>query len=77
VLDSGMTVKLPAEGEDAALAALVDMDRDGDLLRRDVASVDLRLADRVVMRLSPEAMDARQAGLKKGASKKAKPEKRI
>jgi cell division protein FtsQ len=77
VLDSGMTVKLPAEGEDAALAALVDMDRDGDLLRRDVASVDLRLADRVVMRLSPEVMDARQAALKKGASKKAKPEKRI
>ncbi|MBX3568437.1 MAG: cell division protein FtsQ/DivIB [Rhizobiaceae bacterium] len=76
-LDNGLTVKLPAQGEDAALAALVDMARDKDLFRRDVASVDMRLADRVVVRLSTEAMEAREASLKKGGSKKAKPEKRI
>lgn len=76
-LDNGVTVKLPASGEDAAMAGLLDMDRDGDLLRRDLSSIDLRLSDRVVVKLSPEAVEAREASLKKRGSKKPKPEKRI
>lgn len=75
--DNGVTVKLPEEGEDRALAALVRMEHDNGLLERDVAAVDMRIPDRLVLQLTPEAASAREAALKeKPKAVKRKPEAR-
>jgi cell division protein FtsQ len=77
-LENGITVKLPEYGEDTALADLLKMDRDTGLLSRDIAAVDMRLADRLVVQLTPEAVERREAALKELAkSSKGKLEKRI
>jgi cell division protein FtsQ len=72
VLDNGVTVKLPEGGEASALQMLSAMDLQEGLFRRDVTSVDLRFADRVVLKLSPAAAEARAEELKQ----KAKPAKK-
>lgn len=69
-LENGITVKLPEEGEDRAIAELIRMDQENDLLGRDILAVDMRIADRVAVRLSPEAMKAREAMLKQQALKR-------
>jgi cell division protein FtsQ len=61
-LENGITVSLPETGMDYALGELVQMDADSGLLARDIAAVDLRLADRVVVRLSDEAAERRKTG---------------
>lgn len=77
-LDNGMVVKLPEFGEDEALARLETMNRDAGLLSRDLKVVDMRLSDRVVVQLTPEAAERREASLKdKPKAIKAKAEKRI
>ncbi|RIK88971.1 MAG: cell division protein FtsQ [Hyphomicrobiales bacterium] len=63
-LDNGVTVKLPERGEDAALAELAALDARSGLLSRDIEVVDMRLADRLVVKLSPDAAAAREAALK-------------
>jgi cell division protein FtsQ len=60
-LENGMTVRLPETGEDEAIAEVLRLDREDGLLSRDIASVDLRLDDRLVIRLTPEAMERRTA----------------
>ncbi|AXS42674.1 cell division protein FtsQ/DivIB [Breoghania sp. L-A4] len=60
VLENGITVRLPEEGVDAALSELVRLDDDSGLLSRDIVAVDLRLADRVVVRLTKDAALRRQ-----------------
>lgn len=50
-LDNGVTVRLPEKDVAAALAQLVKLDAERQLLSRDVVVVDLRLADRVTVRL--------------------------
>jgi cell division protein FtsQ len=50
-LDQGVTVKLPENHVREALAQLVKLDREKQLLARDVIVVDLRLPDRVTVRL--------------------------
>jgi len=64
-LDNGVTVRLPAADQEAALSRLVALDRQGGLLGKDIVSVDLRIEDRVVVKLTPEAAEARQAELEK------------
>ena len=77
-LENGITVKLPERGADTALADLVKMDRDVGLLSRDIAAVDMRLSDRLVVQLTPEAVERREASLKAGAkAPKGNAEKRI
>lgn len=61
VLENGITVRLPEEGAPAALAELVRLDDESGLLSRDIAAVDLRLEDRVVVRLSEDAAVRRRA----------------
>lgn len=63
-LDNGITVKLPADGEDQAIADLVALDQLEGLLSRDVAAVDMRLADRLIVRLTPDALQHRASVLK-------------
>jgi cell division protein FtsQ len=58
-LKNGLDVRLPEFNIDQALQLLARLDRDKRLLSRDVISVDLRLPDRVTVRLPPEAAQAR------------------
>jgi cell division protein FtsQ len=79
-LENGVTVKFPEAGEDQAIAELAAMDRDAGLLSRDVASIDMRFAGRLVVQLSPEAAVARTAVMSERMKKvktKSKPGKKI
>lgn len=77
-LDNGVTVKLPEDDEDEALAELVKLDKADGLLSRDIAAVDMRLSDRLVVQLSPEAATQREAALnEKPKTLKRKPETKI
>ena len=69
-LTNGMDVRLPENDLQAALDRLVKLDRDKKLLSRDIASIDLRLPDRVTARLSHAALQAREDALKANAKKK-------
>jgi cell division protein FtsQ len=62
-LENGITIKLPEDDEDQAIAELVKIDHDNGLLTRDIAAVDMRLPDRLVVELSPEAATQREAAL--------------
>lgn len=63
-LENGITVKLPEEGEAQAIADLVRLDHEDGLLTRDIVAVDMRLTDRLVVQLTPEAEMRREAALK-------------
>jgi cell division protein FtsQ len=58
-LMNGMEVRLPEEGAPQALSRFAALVREQKILERDVLSVDMRYADRVVLRLTQEAADAR------------------
>lgn len=75
-LENGMTVRLPEHGVDAALADLMVLDKRHGLLSRDVESVDMRFADRLVVKLSPQAAEAREADLKQRLGKDYRPAER-
>jgi cell division protein FtsQ len=78
ILENGVAIKLPEHGVDKALGDIVELDRAHGILSRDIASVDMRLGDRLVVRLSPEAATAREAALKERLGKAYKPrEQRI
>jgi cell division protein FtsQ len=60
-LINGIDVRLPEHDVEAALDRLAALDRDHALLSRDITAVDLRLPDRVTVRLSDAAAQAREA----------------
>jgi cell division protein FtsQ len=74
-LNDGTDVKLPERNFDAALATLAKLDQESALLNRDITIVDLRLPDRVIVRLSEGALKARLDMLKtrSGSFKKTDP----
>ncbi len=55
VLQNGVTVLLPEGREEIELAQLAKLEAENSLLSRDIAEVDMRMGDRVVMRLSADA----------------------
>ncbi|WP_269580902.1 cell division protein FtsQ/DivIB [Roseibium sp. Sym1] len=59
-LENGISIRLPEDNIDAALADLVKMDEESGLLSRDIVAIDMRLADRVTVRLSDEAAEERK-----------------
>ncbi|MBC8129041.1 MAG: cell division protein FtsQ/DivIB [Rhizobiaceae bacterium] len=63
-LENGVTIRLPEEGAVEAAAEVARMDRDLGLLSRDILVVDMRIEDRMVIRLTPEALVRRDAALK-------------
>jgi cell division protein FtsQ len=69
-LTNGIDVQLPEDDVAAALDRLVELDRDKKLLSRDITVVDLRLPDRVTVRLSDAAAAARDEALKATIKKK-------
>jgi cell division protein FtsQ len=69
-LKNGIDVRLPETDIEAALTRLARLDREKRLLTRDIAAVDLRLADRLTVRLSDAVAQAREEALKKNTRKK-------
>jgi cell division protein FtsQ len=53
-LDNGIDVQLPEEKPQEAWAQLAQLERTSRLLARDVQVVDMRLPDRLVVRVTPE-----------------------
>ena len=70
-LASGLDVRLPEVGVTAALDRLSKLDENEHLLSRDIVAIDLRLPDRITVRLSDEAAQARADALKARTKKKA------
>lgn len=72
-LVNGMDIRLPDGDVSGALDELAALDRDHGLLAREIAAVDLRLKDRITLRLTEEAAERRALGLgvrpKQGGSK--------
>jgi cell division protein FtsQ len=71
-LKGGLEVLLPEREPERALQFLADLEHNKKLLSRDIVTVDLRLADRVTVRLSDAAAAARDEALK-AAEKDKKP----
>jgi cell division protein FtsQ len=71
-LNNGIDVRLPESNVGGALDRLVALDRDKKLLSRDITMIDLRLPDRVTVRLSDAAAAARDEVLKANAAAKKK-----
>jgi cell division protein FtsQ len=55
VLDRDQRILLPAEDPVAAVERLLALDQVQDILARDIAAIDLRIAARPVLRLTPHA----------------------
>jgi cell division protein FtsQ len=68
-LKNGLDVRLPEANVVSALERLIAVDRDAKLLSRDIVAIDLRLPDRVTVRLSEAAAKVR---LEDAKDKKAK-----
>ena len=64
-MENGIDVRLPEEGAAAAVGRLSRLDREGGLLDKDVLAIDLRMPDRIVVRLTEEAVAARTEANKK------------
>jgi cell division protein FtsQ len=69
-LKSGLDVRLPDANVEAALDTLARLDREKALLTRDITAVDLRLSDRVTVRVSDAVAQAREDAIKKATKKK-------
>jgi cell division protein FtsQ len=69
-LKNGVEIRLPESKVEQALELLTKLDREKRLLSRDIVAVDLRLQDRVSVRLSDAAALAREDALKDKKKKK-------
>lgn len=56
-LDNGVVIRLPELDPIEAAATVMRVDRNEGLLARDIVSVDMRLADRMVVKLTPAAKE--------------------
>jgi len=63
-LKNGIDVRLPELNIAGGFDTLARLDRDKKLLSRDITAVDLRLPDRVTVRLSDQTAQAREDALK-------------
>jgi len=68
-LKNGVDVRLPEFDVEQALDQLVALERDAKLSSRDITAIDLRLADRITVRLSDGAFLARDEAAKKKLQK--------
>ena len=63
-IDNAIDVLLPGRRAGSAWAQLARLERSSAILKRDVQTVDVRLPDRLVLRVNPEA--PKEAPPKKG-----------
>ena len=63
VTHTNVIVMLPADAPEAALARLARLQADQRLLDKEIAAVDLRITDRMTVRLTPEAAARREQAL--------------
>ena len=68
-LKNGVDVRLPEFDVEQALDQLVALERDTKLSSRDITAIDLRLADRITVRLSEGAFLAHDEAAKKKLQK--------
>ncbi|MBS0272070.1 MAG: FtsQ-type POTRA domain-containing protein [Proteobacteria bacterium] len=54
-LDGKVDVKLPEKEADKALAYLMDLEKQHRLTNRDIVTIDMRLPNQLILRLTPEA----------------------
>ena len=73
-LFNGVDIRLPEVGVAAALDELAALEESYGLLQRDIAAVDLRLSDRITIRLSHPAAEQRRAAQGKAKAKRAETE---
>tara|TARA_R100001129_G_scaffold133853_2_gene95181 strand:- start:25700 stop:26626 length:927 start_codon:yes stop_codon:yes gene_type:complete len=66
-LDNGVTIRLPEKDIDGAIQRLSDFDAGRDILDRDIAAIDLRLDDRVTVKLTEAAYERREDAIKERA----------
>lgn len=69
-LNNGIDVRLPETDIAPALERLVALDKEKNLITRDIVAIDLRLPDRVTVRLSEAAAQARIDAAKDKLKKK-------
>ncbi len=69
-MKNGIDVRLPDTNIEQALETLTRFDREKSLLTRDIVAIDLRLPDRLTVRLSDTAAQAREETFKKTTKKK-------
>jgi cell division protein FtsQ len=74
-LRNGLDIRLPEADAASALDRLVKLERETKLTTRDITAIDMRLSDRVTVRLSPAAAQSRLDASKdrKPVAKKAGP----
>ncbi|EKV29996.1 Cell division protein FtsQ [Caenispirillum salinarum AK4] len=63
--EAGITVKLPEHGAEAAWNRLARIEREHGILRNDLAAIDLRMSDRMIVRLNGDGIppgDAMKGG---------------
>jgi cell division protein FtsQ len=70
LLKNGIDIQLPETNAAAALNRVAALDKDKKLLSRDITIVDVRLPDRVTVRLSDTAAQARDDAIKASQKKK-------
>jgi cell division protein FtsQ len=58
-MESGLEIKLPESQPDVAFAKFVQMSREMRIMDKDISSVDLRLPDRMIVRLTADAAATR------------------
>jgi len=63
-LHGDIEVKLPEDGAVDALSRLAVMDKEEQLLKRDIKVIDLRVPDRVFIKLSPDLINPPHTGAK-------------
>ncbi len=55
-LDGKIDVKLPEKETERALSYLIDLDKHHHLMEREIVTIDMRLPDQLILRLTPEAI---------------------
>jgi cell division protein FtsQ len=69
-LNDGLDVRLPENDVGNSLATLSKLDQEDHLFSRDITAIDMRLPDRLTVRLSEDAAKAREDQFKDKKSKK-------
>jgi cell division protein FtsQ len=69
IMTNGVEVKLPEVDPGAAVGVLLRAQRETRILDKDIRSIDLRLADRIAVRLTEQGAETRENAAKRKAPK--------